>query len=95
MSGTAKWIAIGIGVALLLFALDRLALWMEARGWLYYRRSDHRPSGTLGNAFLEIQSMVDPGKRIVLEERRREKTSESQSGDPPDPPGTESGLKSP
>ena len=53
------------GVVLILFALHRVAVWMESRGWLYYRRVKPR-SSNLGNAFLELQSMLEPGKRHVI-----------------------------
>jgi hypothetical protein len=79
------WAAILAGAGVVLFALDRLALWMEARGWLYWRKTQHSSSGSLGNAFLEIQTMVDPGKRHVLEVRRQEETEDADSGAPPDP----------
>lgn len=35
MRDIALWI---IGIVVALFGLDRLFLWMEARGWLYWRR---------------------------------------------------------
>ncbi len=77
------WIVTIGAVVLLLFILDRLALWIEAKGWLYYRKTKHKAKGSLGDAFLEIQSMIEPGKRHVLEEKKREKREESESGDPP------------
>lgn len=69
-------------LASVLFALHRLALWMERRGWLYYTHS--RPSSsTLGSAFLEVQSLVEPGKRIVLEAARDDACEVAETGDPP------------
>lgn len=67
-----------------LFALDRIALWMESRGWIYYR---HRTpsSSALGNAFLEVQSLLDPEKGMLLEARREEQVEEDESGEPPEP----------
>ena len=87
MKSILFWAAIVIGAGVVLYALHRLALWAEARGWIYYRSTKHGSSGTLGNALLEIQAMIDPGKKIVLQEIRREKnkTEESESGDPPEP----------
>lgn len=64
------------------YVLHRLALGAEARGWIYYRKR-RGSSGTLGNAFLEIQSMVEPSKRIVVEERRREVKVEDDEAGPP------------
>jgi len=65
-----------------LYLLHRLARWAEDRGLIYYRR--YRPSrSALGNAFLEVQTIVDPGKRLVLEARRQEPSDEDESGEPP------------
>jgi hypothetical protein len=55
----------------LLYVLHRVALWAEGRGWVYYLNS--KPSNSaLGNAFLEIQSMIEPDKRQLVELRHRE-----------------------
>jgi len=75
------WIAAaGIG----LFLLDRLLLKMEARGWIYYRRKAPTRS-SLGNAFLEIQSMLEPSKKILVEIKKEDKKEEADSGDTPHP----------
>ncbi|HOC42482.1 MAG TPA: hypothetical protein PKJ99_05610 [Thermoanaerobaculales bacterium] len=69
-----------------LYLLHRLALWAEDRGWVYYQR--HRPSRTaVGNAFLEVQSLVEPGRRLVLEARQENGRDEDESGEPPEPSG--------
>jgi hypothetical protein len=76
------WLAVGAAAALL--ALDRLLLWMESRGWIYWRRTKKQTGAHLGDAFLEIQAMVQPGMRHVVEERRAEGHEEDESGDPPE-----------
>jgi hypothetical protein len=73
---------IGIAIVLAAYGLHRLASWAEARGWIYYRKR-RGSSGTLGDAFLEVQTMFDPSKKIVLEERRREVREEDDAGGPP------------
>ena len=79
-----KTLALLLAVAILLVILDRVALWMESRGWIYYRR--RKPSASaLGNAFLEVQSLVEPGQRRVLEARQDDHTEHEEAGDPPDP----------
>jgi len=75
------WIA---AAGMIVFLLDRLLLKMERRGWIYYRKS--KPSRTsLGNAFLEIQSFLEPSKKEILEVRREDKREQSESGEPPEP----------
>jgi hypothetical protein len=48
-------------------------------------RGRHGTSGSLGSAMLEMQSLLEPGKKQVLEARRQLEESEDddESGDPP------------
>ena len=81
------WTAVAVGVLAGLFAFDRLALWMESRGWLYWRRTRRRTGTGLADAFLEVQSLIEPRTRHVVEERRAQKPDLAESGDPPGPSG--------
>lgn len=65
-----------------LYALHRLGLWAERRGWVYYR-TKHGSSGALANAALEVHSLLDPSARYVVEEKTRDQVEDDQSGDPP------------
>jgi hypothetical protein len=58
---------------------------ITAIGILIKRDKHHRTSGSLGSAMLELQTLIDPAKKQVLEARRElEETEESEtSGDPP------------
>jgi hypothetical protein len=76
---TIAWI---VGIAATLYGLHRLALWMERRGWLYYKHT-RGSSSSLGNAFLHVQSIIEPGKRHVLEQRLDEEREENEPGEPP------------
>jgi hypothetical protein len=64
------------------YGLHRLALWAEARGFVYYRRR-RGSSGALGNALLEVQAVFEPAQRHVVEERVRQRSDAAESGDPP------------
>ena len=66
------------------YGIHRACLAMEARGWIYYVHK-RGSSGTLGSAFLEVQSLFEPANRHVLEIRRKEDAEDEASGDPPDP----------
>lgn len=68
-----------------LYAVHRAACWAESRGWIRYRDSRGR-SAALGNALLEVHTLIEPSKRFVLEERLRDEADEEDSGDPPSPP---------
>ncbi len=77
-----KYILIGSITVLCLYLLDKLGLWAERQGWIYYRYK--RASRTaIGNAILELQTIVDPSKRHVIEEKKRIRKEEKDSGDKP------------
>jgi len=68
------------------FALDRLLLYMEKRGWIYYRKK--KPSSSaLSNACLEVQQLLEPSKKYVVEVKKDEKKQQAEAGDLP--PGLE------
>ena len=49
--------------------------------------NDQRRAGSLGNALSEVQSLIEPSRRNVIETRRVEERREpDQSGDPPPRP---------
>lgn len=62
------------GILVALFALDRLMLWMEARGWIYWRKVKRKGAG---GGYLLGPDVFDPGKRY-LEEAREEHTQEAE-----------------
>jgi len=77
-----KYILIGSIAVIAFYLLDKLGLWAEQRGWIYYRYK--RASRTaIGNAILELQTVVDPSKRYVVEERKKIMKEERDSGDKP------------
>ena len=65
----AKILLLIAAVVIGLFLLDRLALWMEARGWIYWRKI--KPKGGGGAAALtSFHQLIEPGVRDVIEERQ-------------------------
>lgn len=78
------WIACGIAVLLL---LDRLFLYMEGRGWIYYRKK--KPSSSaLSNACLEVQQLLEPSKKYVVQIKKDERRDQQEAGDlPPEEQG--------
>lgn len=72
------WIAILIAAGL---ALDRLFLSMEARGWLYWRKTKKRIGGdAIGAALMDLDTFVNPRVRHVVE-AQEEHAEESDDGD--------------
>jgi hypothetical protein len=71
LTQVALYGGIALGAGVLLFGLDRLGLWLERHGWLYYRR--RKPSReSVGNALMELQSFIAPQARDVIEARRQD-----------------------
>jgi hypothetical protein len=72
------------GVAILLFVIDRVLLWMERRGWIAWRSFNpgikSAARGTL-NVFHEI---VEPEVRDVQEEQRQRAEATPDRADPSD-----------
>ena len=77
MLETVLWIATAVASA---FVLHRLASYAEDRGWIYYRKKKASP-GTASRAFLELQSMVDPRSRHVIEAEEQDPESEDAEGE--------------
>ena len=67
-----------------LYALHRLALWMESRGWIYYMHSSGS-STRAGSAMLEVQQLFEPSKKNVIEMKQNQRGVSDDQGEPPDP----------
>lgn len=80
-----------IAVAIILggVLMHLLALWMERRGWIYYKHI--KPSSNaLGNAFLEVQSILEPNKKHIIEIKKEQKKANEELGDEPGDDDSES-----
>ena len=75
------WVVV---IAVALVALHKGALWAERRGWIFYKHRKASP-GTAGRAFLEVQSLLEPGKQYTVQSQRAEHADEEPQGDPPVP----------
>ncbi len=68
--------------------LHALALWMERKGWIYYKHN--KPSRSrLGTAFLEVQSILEPNKKHIIQIKKDEKRATEESGDKPGEPDSQ------
>jgi hypothetical protein len=66
------------GGAIALFALDRVLLWMESRGLIYWRKIKRTSAG---GGFLLGPDIFDPGKRYLEEAREERAAEEKEDGD--------------
>jgi hypothetical protein len=78
---TVLWI---VSICAALFALDRLALWAEAKGWIYWRKKK-ASTGALGSALMEMNVIANPSTEHVIVVKDGKKFEERQNGDD-DPP---------
>jgi hypothetical protein len=77
---------------IVLVVLDRLALWMQRRGWIRWRNPAPRATGGGGMRGLltEFQQLVEPEVRHVVEDREGRRLghlSVSADGRDKKPPG--------
>jgi hypothetical protein len=75
---------VAAAVAAALYGLHRLGAWAEDRGYVNYRRRAGS-SGSLGNAMLEVQALLEPTTRHILEERVRDDREQEPDAAPPRP----------
>ena len=80
---TIKLLIGGLAVCAALFALHLLAVWAENRGWIYYRKGRGR-NWSAGAAAQELQSLLQPASRHVIEESKREALERHDAQDPSD-----------
>lgn len=71
-----------------LYLLDQLGLWLERKGWLYYRHS--KPTaGTCGAALQELNALLLPSNRHVIEIKQNEAIYKKSEADAPSEPNND------
>lgn len=55
---------------LLIYIMDCFLLWLERKGWLFYRKRKS-PGGFVGNALLELNSVFQPSSHNVIEVKKK------------------------
>lgn len=66
-------------IPIALYHMHKFFLWLEQKGWLYYRHKKPQ-SGVLGSALQELNAMLQPSSRHTIEMKQnkvRFKRSES------------------
>jgi hypothetical protein len=81
MLNTALWIG---GVVLALFLIDRVALWAEDRGWIYWRMK-RAQSSAMSSILISLDVVTNPAAQHVVEAKQAKKLEERDNGDD-DPP---------
>ena len=77
-----KWLTVVAATLVVALLVDRLLLRMEARGWIFYRRTRGIRGGAMYHA-QELDSIFNPGMQHVQEAHVKQEQEEDESGDPP------------
>jgi hypothetical protein len=64
-----------------LFALDRLLLWMEATGWIYWRKVKRKGGGGAAAALISMNALYDPSWHHIAEAREEQEVEDEDDGD--------------
>lgn len=68
-------------IALVYLGFDQLGLWLERRGWIYYRHKKPK-EGAGANAMQEMNAFFNPAVRKVIEFQQTEsRTRDDQDDD--------------
>ena len=76
-------VAVIVAVIAALFALDRLALWAESRGWIYYRRKRGSGMTAVGNALDVFHGMFETDVEQARLEIKEDKEAKKEIDAPP------------
>jgi hypothetical protein len=80
-----RWVALAAGMVVVGFLLHRLLLWMEVRGWIYYRSRGQASAGVVLGALDEV---LHPSAQTTVVEREAEERRGPRLASPADPPTT-------
>ena len=79
MLAAALWAG---GAAVALFFIDRVALWAEQRGWIYWRRKKAQ-TGAMSSILMEMDIITNPSAQHVVIAKDAKKLEERENDDPP------------
>lgn len=68
-----KILLVALAAIVALVALDRLALWMERRGWIYWRKVKPKGGG-LAAGLSAFQHLIEPQSHQAIESREEHRT---------------------
>lgn len=74
-----KYTLIITGAVFLLYLFDRLFLWFESKGWIYYR---HKKSSVgAGNALQSLNAVFTPSAKYMIQVQEKSSQSKESLGD--------------
>ncbi len=69
-----------ITIFLVLYFFNKLCLWLERKGWIYYRHKKPQ-GGIMGNALLELQAFLNPSARYAVEVKQNKISQQRETKD--------------
>lgn len=72
-----SWFWKAILILAILYAIDRVGLWAEEKGWVYWRKKKPGASG-FGNALGEFQAFLRPSAKHVIEVQQKKDIKEQK-----------------
>jgi hypothetical protein len=70
---TGAVIALALPIAI--FWFDRFCLWLEDRGWLYYRNK--KPTSSAGSVFVAMQQFIEPKVKHVVQVKQDSRSEQN------------------
>lgn len=67
---------------LILFLADKVGLWLERKGYLYYRNNKPQ-GGAFGSTLLELNAQLSPSNRYIVEMKQNEVRFKKSEADVP------------
>jgi len=68
-----------IAICAVLYIFDKILLWLEEKGLLYYRKHKSDRSGLIGNTLLELQNIFNPSTQNVIEMKQNSEVKQSKN----------------
>lgn len=68
-----------IAICAALYIFDKILLWLEEKGLLYYRKRKSDRSGLIGNTLLEIQNIFNPSTQNVIEMKQNSEVKQNKN----------------
>lgn len=79
------WGLMLVGSAAAIYGLHRFCLWLEERGWLYYKHK--KPTSSPASCFVAFQQVIEPQAKHVLQIKDEKRSSaEHETPGQSDPP---------
>jgi hypothetical protein len=63
-----------------LYLVDKYFLWLEEKGWIYWRKKKPTVTGGIGNTLQELNIFLNPSAKHMIEAKQHQTKKSDQSG---------------